>query len=62
MSEITQIAPHGGTLVNLVAEGAEADALRSEAANLPTIVVSGRESYASDHHASGTRLVERIRR
>src|SRR6476660_9784552 len=43
MSEITQIAPHGGTLVNLLAEGAEADALRSEATNLPTIVVSGRE-------------------
>ena len=33
MSEITQIAPHGGTLVNLLAEGAEADALRSEAAS-----------------------------
>ena len=44
MSEITQIAPHGGTLVDLLASGAEADALRAEAANLPTIVVSGRGS------------------
>jgi sulfate adenylyltransferase len=43
MSEIIQIQPHGGTLVNLLAEGAEADALRAEAANLPKIVVSDRE-------------------
>src|SRR5215212_8074320 len=43
MSQITQIQPHGGTLVNLLADGAEADALRAEAANLPKIVVSDRE-------------------
>jgi sulfate adenylyltransferase len=43
MPDIDQIAPHGGTLVNLLAEGAEADALRAEAANLPKLVVSERE-------------------
>ena len=43
MSEITQIQPHGGTLVNLLADDAESQALRTEAANLPKIVVSDRE-------------------
>ena len=43
MPEITQIQPHGGTLVNLLAGDAEADALRTETANLPKIVVSPRE-------------------
>jgi sulfate adenylyltransferase len=43
MSEIAQIQPHGGTLVNLLAGDAEADALRTEAVNLPKIVVSPRE-------------------
>ena len=43
MSDIDQIAPHGGTLVNLLATGAEADALRAEAANLPKLAVSDRE-------------------
>jgi sulfate adenylyltransferase len=43
MPDITQIEPHGGTLVNLLADGAEADSLRGEAANLPTLVVSERE-------------------
>ena len=43
MSEITQIQPHGGTLVNLLADGAEAESLRAEVANLPKIVVSPRE-------------------
>ena len=43
MSEITQIQPHGGTLVNLLAGDAEADSHRTEAANLPKIVVSPRE-------------------
>jgi sulfate adenylyltransferase len=43
MSDIEQISPHGGTLVNLLAGGAEADALRAEAANLPTVVASERE-------------------
>ncbi|MEP6477111.1 MAG: sulfate adenylyltransferase [Actinomycetota bacterium] len=43
MSEITQIQPHGGTLVNLLAGPDEAEALRAEAANLPKLVVSERE-------------------
>jgi sulfate adenylyltransferase len=37
------IAPHGGALVNLLAEGAAAEALAQEAANLPKIVVNPRE-------------------
>ena len=43
MSDIDQILPHGGTLVNLLATGAEADGLRAEAANLPKLAVSDRE-------------------
>jgi sulfate adenylyltransferase len=43
MSDVTQIAPHGGTLVNLLAADAEAASLRAEAANLPKLVVSDRE-------------------
>src|SRR3972149_7884264 len=37
------IAPHGGTLVNLLAKGSAAEALAQEAANLPKIVVNPRE-------------------
>lgn len=37
------IAPHGGTLVNLLAEGAEAERLAGQAGNLPKIVVNERE-------------------
>jgi sulfate adenylyltransferase len=37
------IDPHGGTLVQLLAEGSDAQALRDEARNLPTLVVSERE-------------------
>jgi sulfate adenylyltransferase len=37
------IAPHGGTLVNLLADGAEAETLAQRAANLPKIVVNARE-------------------
>jgi sulfate adenylyltransferase len=37
------IAPHGGTLVNLLADGAEAETLAQRAANLPKMVVSARE-------------------
>jgi sulfate adenylyltransferase len=37
------IAPHGGTLVNLLAEGEEAEALARQAANLPKVVVNHRE-------------------
>jgi sulfate adenylyltransferase len=43
MSDLAQIAPHGGTLVDLLVTGAESDALRAEAVNLPKIVVSERE-------------------
>ena len=37
------IAPHGGTLVDLLAEGSEAGTLARQAANLPKIVVNPRE-------------------
>src|SRR4051794_20112752 len=37
------IAPHGGTLVDLVATGADAERLASEASNHPKIAVNDRE-------------------
>jgi sulfate adenylyltransferase len=43
MTTSETIAPHGGTLVDLLATGAEAEALAHEAANLPKIVVNPRE-------------------
>ena len=43
MSDPTQIAPHGGTLINLLAQGDAATALAAEAANLPKLVVGERE-------------------
>ncbi|MGZ4150055.1 MAG: sulfate adenylyltransferase [Actinomycetota bacterium] len=43
MSEQHPIPPHGGTLVNLLAEGAAAATLAAEAANLPKIVPNERE-------------------
>ena len=43
MSDTHPIAPHGGTLVNLVASGGERERLLAEVANLPTVVVSERE-------------------
>ncbi len=43
MAENDQIAPHGGTLMNLLADGDAATALAAEAANLPKIVVGARE-------------------
>jgi sulfate adenylyltransferase len=43
MSDAHAIAPHGGTLVDLLVEDAEAEGLRAEAANLPSVVVSERE-------------------
>jgi sulfate adenylyltransferase len=43
MSEQHPIPPHGGTLVNLLVEGAAADTLAAEAANLPKIVPNERE-------------------
>jgi sulfate adenylyltransferase len=43
MSDIDPIAPHGGTLVGLVAETERAAELAAEAAHLPKLVASGRE-------------------
>jgi sulfate adenylyltransferase len=43
MSENHPIPPHGGTLVDLLAKGSAAEALLSEASNLPKVVVSERE-------------------
>lgn len=43
MSDDYPIAPHGGTLVNLLADADRAEALKVEAANLPKAVVSERE-------------------
>jgi sulfate adenylyltransferase len=37
------IAPHGGTLVNRIVDENKAQSLRSEAANLPAVVLSARE-------------------
>src|SRR5439155_21818161 len=34
-NDVAPIPPHGGTLVNLLVTGSDADALRSEAANVP---------------------------
>ena len=43
MSETDPIAPHGGTLVDLVVTGDAGEALAAEAANLPTLVPNERE-------------------
>ena len=43
MSDIDPIAPHGGTLINLLAGADEASKLSAEAANLPKVVVNERE-------------------
>jgi hypothetical protein len=43
MSETYPIAPHGGTLVDLLVTGDAAAALATEAANLPTLVPNDRE-------------------
>jgi sulfate adenylyltransferase len=42
-TEVETIAPHGGTLVDLLVAGDAAEALRAEAADLPKIVVGERE-------------------
>ncbi|MDG2292646.1 MAG: sulfate adenylyltransferase, partial [Phycisphaerales bacterium] len=44
MSSHDLIAPNGGTLVNRMVNGAEADALRAEAASLPTITLSDKQA------------------
>src|SRR6478736_2863701 len=43
MSDHETIAPHGGTLVDLLATGSEADRLSQEAANHPKLQVNERE-------------------
>ena len=43
MSDPSQIAPHGGTLINLMVGGDGATSLVAEAANLPKLVVGERE-------------------
>ena len=43
MSETDPIAPHGGTLVDLLAKGDKAADLAAEAANLPKLVINERE-------------------
>ncbi|MEX2275720.1 MAG: sulfate adenylyltransferase [Actinomycetota bacterium] len=43
MTENDPIAPHGGTLVNRLQQGADAEKLASEAENLPKVAVSPRE-------------------
>jgi sulfate adenylyltransferase len=43
MNHTETIAPHGGTLVNLLVEGAEAERLAGEAEHLPKIKVNDRE-------------------
>ena len=45
MSDHETIAPHGGTLVDLVATGADAERLAAEAANQPKVTVNTRELY-----------------
>ncbi|MDH4104109.1 MAG: sulfate adenylyltransferase, partial [Thermoleophilia bacterium] len=43
MSDTFPIAPHGGTLVDLLVAGDDASSLATEAANLPTLVPNERE-------------------
>ncbi|MEX0984988.1 MAG: sulfate adenylyltransferase [Actinomycetota bacterium] len=54
MSDLTYpIAPHGGTLVNLLADQARAETLVAEAQNLPKVVVSERELADLEMLATG---------
>src|SRR5438874_2438551 len=43
MPDHETIAPHGGTLVDLIATGSDAERLAEEAANLPKVEVGHRE-------------------
>jgi sulfate adenylyltransferase len=47
------IAPHGGTLINRLAEGAEADAIRRRAASLPTLTLNNRQASDFEMIATG---------
>ena len=53
MSDTYPIAPHGGTLVNLVASDDAAANLAAEAANLPKLVVNERELSDLEMLATG---------
>ncbi len=53
MSESYPIAPHGGTLVDLIVDDARAEALKAEVANLPKVVVSERELSDLEMLATG---------
>ncbi len=53
MSDPYPIAPHGGTLVDLLADAASAESLTAEAANLPKLVVSERELSDLEMLATG---------
>jgi sulfate adenylyltransferase len=53
MSDTYPIPPHGGTLVNLLAEGDRAGALADEAANLPKLVPNERELSDLEMLATG---------
>jgi sulfate adenylyltransferase len=53
MTEHDPIAPHGGTLVDLLARGAEADTLAEEAQHLPKLVVNERELSDLEMLATG---------
>ena len=47
------IAPHGGTLVDLLVSDADAAALKAEAANLPKLTVNERETSDLEMLATG---------
>jgi len=53
MSDTDPIAPHGGSLVNLLASGDAAANLAAEAANLPKLVVNERELSDLEMLATG---------
>jgi sulfate adenylyltransferase len=53
MSDTYPVAPHGGTLVDLLVEGSAAQSLASEAANLPKVVASERELSDLEMLATG---------
>jgi sulfate adenylyltransferase len=53
MSETYPIAPHGGSLVDLLAGADAAEALKTEAANIPKVVVSERELSDLEMLATG---------
>jgi sulfate adenylyltransferase len=47
------IAPHGGTLINRLAEGAEADAIRQRAQSLPKLTLNNRQASDFEMIANG---------